>query len=126
MPQQRARATDSSHKAADDQSTAVYGDTDFQPKLHKIAILMTDGSYNKYYSGDDSTTQARAICDGMKNKKIVVYTVGFAIGVGSTPDLTMQYCATSASHYYNASNGEALKQAFRDIALKISDLRLAE
>lgn len=113
-------------QSADDQSSAVFGDADFQPKLHKIAILMTDGVYNQFYSGDGSTTQARALCDGMKNKNIVVYTVGFAIGVGSTPDLTMQYCATSESHYYNASNGEALKQAFRDIALKISDLRLSE
>ena len=54
------------------------------------------------------------------------YTVGFQIAVNSTPDITMQQCATSSSHYYNASSGEALKQAFRDIALKISDLRISE
>ena len=99
---------------------------DGEPKLHKIAILMTDGSYNQYYSGSSSTTQARAICENMKTAGVTVYTVGFAISVGSTPDVTMQLCATSSEHYYNASNGEALKQAFRDIALKISDLRLSE
>ncbi len=97
-----------------------------QPKLHKIALLMTDGSYNQQYSGDSSTIQARAICDNMKAAGIVVYTVGFAIAVDSTPDLTMQHCASSATHYYNASDGNALRQAFRDIALKISTLRLAE
>ena len=97
-----------------------------QPKLRKIAILMTDGAYNKQYSGSDSTTQARAICDNIKLTGVTVYTVGFAISVGSTPDLTMQHCATDSSHYYNASDGEALKLAFRDIALKISTLRLAE
>ena len=87
---------------------------------------MTDGSYNKYYSGSNSTTQARAVCDEMKDSDVTVYTVGFAIAVNSTPDLTMQHCATSPSHYYNASTGEALKQAFRDIALKIADLRISE
>lgn len=97
-----------------------------QPMLRKIAILMTDGEYNKFYSGSDSTTQARAICDNMKASGVTVYSVGFEISVGSTPDLTMQYCAKDSSHYYNASDGEALKLAFRDIALKISTLRLAE
>ena len=113
-------------ESTDPSSTAVYGDSDFKPKLYKIAILMTDGSYNQWYTGDDSTTQARAICDGIKAKNIIVYTVGFQIAVNSTPDITMQQCATSSSHYYNASSGEALKQAFRDIALKISDLRISE
>lgn len=97
-----------------------------QPKLFKIALLMTDGAYNQQYSGASSTTQAKAICDNMKTSGITVYTVGFAVAVGSTPDLTMQHCATSSSHYYNASDGNALKQAFRDIALKISTLRLSE
>ena len=97
-----------------------------QPKLYKIALLMTDGVYNQKYSGDSSTTQARAVCDNMKTAGVTVYTVGFDIPDGSTPDLTMQHCATSPTHYYRAEDGSALKQAFRDIALKISTLRLAE
>ena len=36
----------------------------------------------------------------------------------------MSSCATDASHFYVATNGDALKAAFRDIALKISKLRL--
>ncbi len=95
-------------------------------KLYKIAVLMTDGSYNQDYSGGSSTTQAREICKNMKAAGVEVYTVGFMIAKDSTPDQTMQKCATSSSHYYNAANGDALKAAFRDIALKISDLRLAE
>ena len=100
--------------------------SDGSPKLYKIAILMTDGSYNTYFSGYNSTTQAREICTEMKNTGITVYTVGFQISQNSSPDITMQQCATSAQHYYNASNGEALKSAFRDIALKIADLRISE
>ncbi len=97
-----------------------------KPKLYKIAVLMTDGFYNTWYSGDSSTTQARTLCEKMKDEGVTVYTVGFAIPVNSQPDVTMQQCATSSSHYYNASDGEALKAAFRDIALKISELRLSE
>lgn len=97
-----------------------------QPKLHKIAILMTDGDYNVNYTGDDATTQARAICANMKAAGVTVYAVGFEISVDSTPDTTMQQCATSADHYYNAEDGTQLKSAFRDIALKIMTLRLSE
>ena len=99
---------------------------DGSPKLHKVAILMTDGSYNRKYTGNDSTTQAREHCIKMKAQGVTVYTVGFMISQGSSPDITMQRCASTSSHYYNAADGQSLKQAFRDIALKISELRLAE
>ena len=127
-----------------------YGATDTQ----KIAILMTDGEYNVEYCNNSSTTgasapdknanggnssklscssangsstvQARQLCTGMKDAGITVYTVGFAIPSGSTADQTMAQCATSPGHYYSASSGEQLKQAFRDIALKISALYLAK
>ena len=36
----------------------------------------------------------------------------------------MKNCATAADHYYETSSGDGLKAAFRDIALKISKLRL--
>jgi Flp pilus assembly protein TadG len=119
----------------------------------KIAILMTDGEYNMQYcnnsgttgaSGPDknangsnssklscttanasSTTQARTLCTNMKAAGITVYTVGFEIPSGSTADTTLQQCATSPGHYYSAQSGEQLKQAFRDIALKISSLYLS-
>ncbi len=96
------------------------------PKLYKIAILMTDGKYNEEYSGPNSTTQARTLCTNMKAEGLTVYTVGFGIAVDSTPDVTMQQCATSPTHYYNAVDGDALKNAFRDIALKILTLRLSD
>lgn len=120
----------------------------------KIAILMTDGEYNTEYCNNSSaagasavdrnsngnnssrlscsaangssTTQARTLCSAMKDKGITVYTVGFQIPSGSTADTTMLQCATSPGHYYSAADGEQLKQAFRDIALKISALYLAK
>lgn len=97
-----------------------------QPKLQKIAILMTDGEYNRKYSGDNSATQARQHCTAMKAKGITVYTVGFAITAGGEADTTMAQCATAPDYYYSADDDDALRGAFRDIALKIATLRLTQ
>jgi hypothetical protein len=117
------------------------------PKLRKIAVLMTDGDYNINYckgveakNSDQSPdincnsengkalAQATALCTAMKNPlgdgvtKIEVFTIGFQVSAASKTFLTN--CATDASHFYDATSGDALKAAFRDIALKISTLRL--
>jgi Flp pilus assembly protein TadG len=110
-------------------------------KLQKIAILMTDGEYNTEFSvnginTDDalagtianasSVNQAKALCDGMKAKGITVYTVGFDLGGNTTAINTLSYCASSTNTFYQASSGSDLRQAFRDIALKVSDLYLSQ
>ena len=87
---------------------------------------MTDGEYNKKYSGSSSETQAREICANMKAAGIEVYTVGFEISEGGEADETMEECASSGDHYYHAGDGDALRAAFRDIALKIATLRLVQ
>jgi uncharacterized protein YegL len=99
-----------------------YGD----PNFKKIAVLMTDGEYNEDYSGDSSTTQARAICTNMKASGVEVYTVAFQLSAGSTAETTMRQCASSPSHFFNSTTGEELRQAFREIALQIATLRVAQ
>jgi hypothetical protein len=120
-------------------------------KLKKIAILMTDGEYNTQYcsSGNyrgvrdknsygssaqkgnctaangKSADQAKALCEGMKAKGITVYTVGFELGGNATAIDTLSKCATDPTKFYNAASGEQLKQAFRDIAVKVSTLYLS-
>jgi Flp pilus assembly protein TadG len=110
--------------------------------LSKIAILMTDGEYNTEYDKDgvkvgstgagsaangDSTTQARALCAAMKQNGLTVYTVGFDLG-GKTSESyqTLYQCASDPNKFYSADDGEQLKQAFRDIALKLSSLYLSK
>lgn len=118
-------------------------------ELIKIAIIMTDGAYNTAYcngvisndvvSGNGSSSdhsncaatngdpfdQASAQCEAMKDKGIIVYTVGFDIA--SSPDLVqlLSDCATDSSHAYVATDGAALRAAFRAIAVDISNLRLS-
>ena len=118
------------------------------PKLKKIAVLMTDGEYNSAYckgvisqdstSGSGSTSekincnspnghsfdQANSQCTSMKTAGVEVFTVGFDIVNDQRAHDLVNNCATDSSHVYMASTGDALKQAFRDIALKISTLRL--
>ncbi|MFA5955284.1 pilus assembly protein TadG-related protein [Hyphomicrobium sp.] len=123
---------------------AAYG----TEKLNKIAVLMTDGEYNTSYTSggyavsesingtkvtcknsantDCSGAQAVAQCKAMKAKGIEVYTVGFQLGGSQLAINTLSSCATDADHFYNSSTGDALKAAFRDIALKISTLYLSQ
>jgi Flp pilus assembly protein TadG len=113
-----------------DEKPAPYSDlTDLNangsPKLRKIAVLMTDGVYNKQFTAVDSTTQARNVCAEMKRTGIEIFTVGFEITDPSVVT-TLQNCATSPSNYYEASDGSGLKRAFRDIALKSAPLRLSQ
>ena len=109
---------------------------------------MTDGEYNINYckgveakNSDQSPdincnsengkalAQATSLCTRAEEParleqrgKIEVFTVGFQ--VNATAKTFLKNCATDADHYYDATTGDALKAAFRDIALKISTLRL--
>jgi len=93
------------------------------PVLQKYAILMTDGDYNLQYSSTSSLNQAKTLCTNMKAAGITVFSVGFMVSSAAKSFLTS--CATSADYYYDATNGDKLRSAFRDIALKISTLRLS-
>lgn len=105
----------------------------------KVAILMTDGAYNEQYCNgvmddlidvcdapDDSTSQARELCTEMKEKGIVIYTVGFNISNNSSPAITMQQCATDSSKYFRPATGAELIEDFADIGQDITDLRLSQ
>lgn len=117
--------------------------------VQKIAILMTDGEYNTQYDSNGisvnqnsypscssaangcSTTQARALCAAMKQQGIKIYTIGFDLGGNQTAVDTLTQCATTPAkptdpvQFYNVTSGVQLKQAFRDIALKLTSLHLS-
>ena len=109
------------------------------PELEKIAILMTDGSYNTQYcmgvkdsvinckaENGSSNTQAKALCTNMKAAGVTVYTVGFKLGSNQSAIDIMQHCATSDAHFFKSESGEQLRLAFREIALQISTLRISK
>jgi len=126
-----------------------YGEIHLGLAVMKVSIIMTDGAFNTIYnsgviaknsgpsSGSSSEkinangtngnafTQAQTLCTNMKAEGVIVYTVGFAdASTGSAADF-VEDCATSAEHVYLPSNGTELKEAFRDIAVQVSNLRIS-
>ena len=107
------------------------------PKLHKYAIIMTDGEFNTAYAGvtgTDVTNQsgtssddALSLCTRMKADGIEIFTIGFDLKEKSAQD-TLQACASPASngvaYFYNASTGDELNSVYQEIANMIQKLRL--
>ncbi len=109
--------------------------------VKKIAIIMTDGEFNTYYSGVGgnpfgtqelrSGTTAVSLCNDMKAKKqgangITIYSIAFDAPVRAQQ--TLRACATpdtaNNTFYYSAKNGAELRLAFERIALDIQKLRI--
>jgi hypothetical protein len=121
-----------------------------KPILQKIAILMTDGEYNSAYCkgviSQDSTTgsgntadhincnapngsswsQAKTLCTNMKQKGITIYTIGFQVDSAPQAQDMLTSCATDTTKLYLAADGDQLKQAFHDIAIKLTSLYLSQ
>lgn len=95
-----------------------------EPDSIKAMIIMTDGEFNSQFYGSqgNSMNQAKALCDAIKLKDVVVYTIAF-----DAPDAgkqVLEYCATNPEFYFNATNGQELKDSYQTIASSISDLRI--
>ena len=101
-------------------------------KTMKVAILMTDGIYNTVggqSNGDFGSTAVKSVqialdtCAAMKAKGITVYTVGFQAPNAAKGTLTA--CASDPAKFYDATDGDKLRAAFRTIAIEINTLRLS-
>lgn len=98
----------------------AYGDA----KTIKVIILMTDGEFNTQYvsANGNSAGQARAVCAEMKKQNVAVYSVAFQ-APGSAQAI-LQDCASGSDFYFNAANGDELRQSFQKIAKSLNNLRL--
>ena len=101
-------------------------------KLRKIAVLLTDGTYNTLGGNpySDGSSEAEAIsqqavdlCSGMKARSIEVFTIGFRLDNDLARN-TMRNCATSEDMAFLAENAEQLEAAFNDIAYRVVPLHL--
>jgi von Willebrand factor type A domain len=100
--------------------------------VNKSVILMTDGEFNtSHLNGPvDATSfaQATALCNNIKNEAVTLYTIGFALNDVTATDF-LEDCASDVDgtkQFYLASDGAALKAAFREIVGKIQSLRLTD
>lgn len=116
----------------------------------KAVIIMTDGEFNTPYcrgvisrqagAGSGSNTgkidcdadngdpfdQGRALCTAMKNRGILVYTVGFQITAGGDAANMLQACASTPASFYLPASGGDLSEAFAAIGRDITQLRISK
>jgi Flp pilus assembly protein TadG len=97
-----------------------------EPDSAKVVILMTDGAFNAeiFPEQGSSDNQARDICDNMKLKDIKVYSV--ALNAPPAGKEVLEYCASGPSYFFEPETGAELTEAYRQIAVSISDLRLSK
>lgn len=109
-----------------------------EPNLLKVAIIMTDGVYNREYCNgvrtgiincdapDDTAVQAAELCEAMKDEGIVVYTVGYNIDDDSDEETLLEDCASSEDKAFFPDDGGDLVDTFQEIGQNITDLRLSK
>lgn len=111
----------------------------YSPTVTKAVLLMTDGDFNSAYGngggglGSSARTdvlvpgsspyQAKQLCDNMKAAGIRIYSVAFMAPIAA--ESLLKDCS-GESNFYDASNTTQLKAAFRDIASKLTSLKLSQ
>ena len=101
--------------------------------LIKAVVLMTDGQFNSAFTGriadqamkTESFRHADDLCENMKREGVVVFSVAFDLRERSARQ-ALEDCASTGDFFYRAENEEELRKAYRDIAIKLTNLRLSQ
>ena len=85
---------------------------------------MTSTPYTDAKAGQRLDVKTKAICDGMKQRGIVIYVV--VLGVDDA-DVVSQVrgCASQTDYYFNAPDAASLRQSFSIIGDSLSKLRIS-
>jgi Flp pilus assembly protein TadG len=101
-------------------------------KTIKAVVVMTDGIYNTIggvnggdhsSTADSAATMAIDTCTAMKAQGIRVYAIGFQAPSAALE--TLRSCASTDTSFFEATDGEKLRAAFRAIATELNNLRLS-
>jgi Flp pilus assembly protein TadG len=116
----------------------------------KAVIIMTDGEFNTPYNSGviaqnagagsgtnldkinrnatngDPFAQGAALCNAMKARGVIVYTVGFQISSGGSAAALLAGCASSPHHAHLPTSGSDLSEAFAAIGRDITRLRISK
>ncbi len=104
--------------------------------VSKAIVLMTDGAntvkatYPQHVvncsggvcDSNPADMVTREMCDNIKAQGITIYSVAFQAPTGGKA--VMEYCASSSSNFYDATDKVALKAAFKNIAKALLRLRV--
>jgi Flp pilus assembly protein TadG len=118
-----------------------------EPLSQKAMILMTDGTntmsssvYTAYgwltdgHLGTTSSstavtnlnTKTTTICNAMKAKGILIYTIVFGNDSSTTSKNLMKNCASEVDFYFFSPSADSLKTAFKAIGDSLSKLRISK
>jgi hypothetical protein len=77
---------------------------------------------------EEADDKVLRICRRMKEQDILVYTIVFDVGSGSTIENVFKSCATepNAPYFFNAPDGDDLEDAFQDIAADLVSLHISK
>ena len=99
------------------QNGSAYNAFGFAAKGH-LGVTNGSGAYKELNS------KAATVCSNIKAKGILIYTIGFRVTDTTTQNL-LKNCATKPDMYYNSPSNNQLAAIFNDIALGLSELRIA-
>ncbi|MDA7946356.1 MAG: pilus assembly protein TadG-related protein [Hyphomicrobiaceae bacterium] len=117
--------------------TRVWGSNGAKPygskDLIKAIVLMTDGEFNAAYAGSDvrpdtdneSFRRTKALCDAAKQKGVMIFAVAFDLD-DIRAEKALENCATDEDFFLQAENEQELRDAYRRIAIKLTQLRLSK
>lgn len=97
------------------------------PDELKAVVLMTDGVFNEasVTAQGSALEQAEFLCNAMRAKGVVIYTVAFD-NPGDIAENLMRTCASSADAFYEAVDRADLIATFSDIAGQFTGARLTQ
>lgn len=110
---------ENTYQALSNHNRSVYGAFGYAAK----GRLGTDYSQSALVSQMNAKTTAA--CNNAKARGITVYTVAFRLESSPATLALLQSCASGGDKAYQASNGEALIQAFQVIGREIAQLRVS-
>lgn len=109
------------------------------PDWKKAIVLMTDGvnevnaNYSAYgLSSAASMTNTKLnnrmldVCDDLRNKKVLVYTITFDKGVSSDTKKLFEKCATHPNMWHDAPDGTKLQEVYLTIAKELANLHISK
>ncbi|MEZ5839082.1 MAG: pilus assembly protein [Hyphomicrobiales bacterium] len=101
------------------------------PDVVKAIVLMTDGintvspTYPQHTGSDTAVANNKTakICENIKKEGIMVFTIAFDVADPGIKTV-LQNCVGNGGEYFDATDNNKLKSAFREIALTLMNLRL--
>lgn len=103
-------------------NSAVNSDYTGYGRLDELGRM---GTTNLTTAKSTINSRMSSVCQAMKAKGIIVYTITFTSNINSATRDLYRACATTPGKYFNSPTQDELRASFRAIATELSQLRLS-